>query len=149
MKNTVRILIERSYLEEVTLSKVIMPSGKIFKGLELPWKDNEPNISCIPEGIYIAKKEFSPIVERTSKGKFTQGWRVSNVADRSLITVHIGNTVDDVKGCLLIGMNYSWISNKFAVANSSVAFTQFMKEMEVLSELNQIHFWFKQNQLYS
>lgn len=33
--------------------------------IELPWKDNQRSVSCIPEGDYKMRLRRSPVVERT------------------------------------------------------------------------------------
>jgi len=68
-----------------------------FYTLELPWKNNERNISCIPLGIYDVKK-------RTSK-KFGDHFHVLNVQGRSYILLHPGNFYTDIRGCILVGQD--------------------------------------------
>lgn len=70
----------------------------IFKTLELPWKDNKKNVSCIPPGIYKATHEMHD-----------KGWvvRIHDVPDRSGILIHIGNYIRDIEGCILLGLYHS------------------------------------------
>lgn len=63
--------------------------------LELPWKDNQRNISCIPEGTYQVIKHTSP--------KFKQCFWIRDVEGRSEILIHTGNFVRELRGCLAIG----------------------------------------------
>lgn len=74
------------------------------KTLELPYKDNERNISCIPEGFY-------DVVPRTSQ-KYGNHLHVTGVEGRSLILIHHGNYagspnprtgLPDIRGCILVG----------------------------------------------
>lgn len=61
--------------------------------IELPWKDNQHSISCIPEGRYGIKMRF------TKKRQ----WHllVTGVKDRSLILVHPANiAVLELEGCI-------------------------------------------------
>ena len=67
-----------------------------FRGIELPWKDNQRNISCMPAGIYKAIA-----VRRFSNGKYAL-W-VQDVPGRSQIMVHTANYVRDLRGCLAPG----------------------------------------------
>src|SRR5574340_184491 len=48
--------------------------------LELPWRDNEPSYSCIPEGTYLCKWWKSP----------SKGWcyRLYDVPNRNYILIH-------------------------------------------------------------
>lgn len=64
--------------------------------LELPWRNNEKNISCIPTGSYIAEMTNSP--------KFGQVYKLRNVKDRSHILIHAGNYPDETNGCILVGV---------------------------------------------
>lgn len=138
------ITFERTYLENSTISKIITPNN-IYYGCELPWKDNQQNISCIPEGIYTAKLFNSNVVNRTSKGEFKQGWVLQDVLGRSSIVIHIGNSTKDSQGCPLIGSEYHVFNNGadnggvVGVSGSSVAFKRFMLETKDTSELI-VHF---------
>lgn len=64
--------------------------------LELPWRDNRQNISCIPTGQY-------KLVPYNST-RYPDVWEISNVPGRADILIHIGNYPDDTKGCILPGM---------------------------------------------
>ena len=63
--------------------------------MELPWKDNQPQISCIPVGTYRWKKHKSP-----SKGEVI--W-IQNVPNRSWIYIHVANWPSEVRGCIGVG----------------------------------------------
>ena len=71
--------------------------------LELNWKDNKKNISCIPVGTY-------DIFRRKRKsGKYV--YQFKNVPNRSFIQIHTGNYPHDIKGCVLVGEKFSFIKN--------------------------------------
>lgn len=67
--------------------------------LELPWKDNKQRISCIPEGTY-------PLDVHDTK-RFPEHVAINNVAGRSAILFHVGNTVSDTLGCPLLAKSVS------------------------------------------
>ena len=46
------IKIERSYLQKGTNGTIFYQDNEICKCVELPWFDNRPRLSCIPEGRY-------------------------------------------------------------------------------------------------
>lgn len=69
-----------------------------FATLEPPWKDNSPNESCIPAGVYALRPRTSP--------KFDEHLEVIGVPGRSYILVHRGNQPEDTSGCILIGMGH-------------------------------------------
>lgn len=66
-----------------------------FDCLELPWKDNKQNISCIPAGIYPVETYNSP--------KHGKVFLLKNVPGRSMIEIHAGNYYTDIEGCILPG----------------------------------------------
>lgn len=63
--------------------------------LELPWKNNKPDISCIPANEYICRWTLRP----------KHGWvyQVTNVPNRADILLHCGNFEKDTEGCILLG----------------------------------------------
>ena len=77
------------------------------KALELPWMDNERNVSCIPEGFY-------DVVPRSS-AKYSDHLHIKDVDGRSLILIHWGNYAgsvnprtghSDIRGCVLVGKDH-------------------------------------------
>lgn len=92
----------------------------LFVTLELPWKDNQKDISCVPSGTYHATKVFSKHFQRYV-------YVLTNVPNRDAIEIHIGNTVNDIRGCVILGMNYSMTD--YAIVNSTIAFNSFMSIM--------------------
>lgn len=70
--------------------------------LELPWRENQTSVSCIPEGDYIVQKRFSQ--------KFKHHFHVTNVRDRSYILIHKGNYYTDIRGCILVGLGLADIN---------------------------------------
>lgn len=95
MLNVDLLRIENTETETVGL--VIIAKRIQCYSLELPWKDNLPDISCIPCGKYKAFKKNS---------KFY----IYDVPNRSgIIFGHAGNRVRDSKGCILLGENVIWM----------------------------------------
>ncbi len=66
--------------------------------LELPYRNNEVQKSCIPLGIYELVKHTSP--------KFGLCIYVKSVPNRSHILIHAGNKFKDTLGCILVGSQY-------------------------------------------
>ena len=65
--------------------------------LELPWKDNKPNVSCIPVGVYPFHKRYSEKHGMTVIG-------IYDVPDRKDIEIHIANFVYELLGCIAVGV---------------------------------------------
>ena len=66
--------------------------------LELPYKFNYRNVSCVPEKLY-------KVVPRTSK-KYGKHFILNNVFSRDLILIHSGNFYTQTKGCILLGKDF-------------------------------------------
>jgi hypothetical protein len=88
---------------ELMLQRTYMPNGVngtlylgrliVCRMIELPWKDNQRRISCIPEGRYELKKRYTP--------RFGYHLLVKNVAGRSNILIHaFNNALEESKGCI-------------------------------------------------
>lgn len=96
------LFIERTYQEKATPSNITFRNGREVvlecKGLELPWLDNQRQISCIPEGYY-------KVVRRTSP-RFGEHFHILDVPNRSFILIHHGNYTRDIQGCLLVGREH-------------------------------------------
>jgi hypothetical protein len=70
--------------------------------LELPWRQNQIRISCIPIGDYLVTKRWSK--------KFGQHFHVRGVDGRTYILIHPGNFYTDIEGCILVGSDLSDIN---------------------------------------
>lgn len=68
------------------------------KTLELAWKNNNRNVSCIPTGTYQVKKRYST--------KYKNHFHVLNVPNRSWILIHSGNYYTHTLGCILVGKEH-------------------------------------------
>jgi len=72
--------------------------GEAVYTLELPWKNNKKDISCVPAGIYN--------VELTYSTKFKKKlWMLKDVPNRTGIRIHNANFVRELKGCIAPGLN--------------------------------------------
>jgi len=78
----------------------IVINGETFCTLERPWLNNKPFMSCIPPGEYEVRWHKSP-----SKGEC---WKLHGVPNRSEILIHVGNSVDDTEGCILVGETHDY-----------------------------------------
>ena len=89
--------------------------------LENPWKDNQRNISCIPEGEYKVRLRLA----RESATRDYLHLLVQDVPDRDWILFHRGNSAKDTSGCILVGLG----SQQDFVQNSTLAMDLLMKEI--------------------
>lgn len=123
------VLIERfETSEQGTFGKLYNPDFFCFTG-EPPWRDNRPNISCIPVGIYEVK------IRKSSKYGITY-W-ITNVPDRMWILQHSGNVCGDKSlgyrthtyGCQLLGKYVGVLEGQKAVLYSKPTVNKFMDVM--------------------
>lgn len=82
--------------------------------LELPWRDNEPNVSCIPEGTY----EVAPDLE----GRWTGYPELQDVPGRTEIIIHPANEVGEIQGCIAPGMTRFLTDSAVRVGQSRLAY---------------------------
>lgn len=93
---------------------------------EEAWRDNKPNISCIPEGEYTCIKWQSP--------KFGWTYQVTGVPGRSLILFHKGNTTEDTEGCVLVAESFERFGKAVGVAQSAKGFEEFLRRLGDVSK---------------
>lgn len=67
--------------------------------LELPDKENQKEISCIPCGEYEVVKRYSE--------KYKDHFHILNVPNRDYILIHNANFVRQLKGCIAVGFSHS------------------------------------------
>lgn len=111
--------------DQGTLGLVLYEDFKCYS-LELPWRDNMRNLSCIPAKNYPVEIRLSP--------KYGNVYWVKEVQNRTWILIHSGNWAGDVKkgyrthvnGCILLGQHYGTLDNQIAVLNSRITIRRFM-----------------------
>ena len=98
--------------------------------LELPWRDNKRQVSCIPPGEYD--------VEIRNSTKYGRVYWVKKVPERSYILIHSGNYAGDeskgfkthVMGCILLGQKMGFLGGQRAILNSRITVRRFLDEMD-------------------
>jgi hypothetical protein len=87
------IVLERMYFPEGTNSVLSLNGKEICKTIELPWRNNQARVSCIPEGKYKIRKRFS--------AKFKWHLELINVKNRKYILLHpANNALKELNGCI-------------------------------------------------
>lgn len=102
----------------------------ICSTLEPEWRDNAPNVSCVPPGHYNLHNRPSSLVERLTLGKHKTAWALASVPGRSAILFHPGNFANDTRGCILVGTQPATINGRPGVEKSQIAFAALMKVLE-------------------
>ena len=98
--------------------------------LELPWRENIRNLSCIPTGEYDVKIRISP--------KYGRIYWVMEVDGRTYILMHSGNWAGNVEkglnthtnGCILLGEKRGYLAGQRAVLLSRRAIRKFMDKLQ-------------------
>jgi len=89
-------LIRKWKTDKSTLGELFVDGEHFSWTLELPWKDNEHDVSCIPTGTYDIKIVFSQHFQKKVP-------ELQNVPDREEIYIHNGSYPKDTLGCILVG----------------------------------------------
>src|SRR3990167_10566119 len=114
-----RFTIKRTHLLSEGTFGVLDCDGIPFAvSIELPWRDNQQDISCIPTGMYICKRIDSP--------KFKETFEVQSVPNRTHVLLHKANTISDLHGCIGIGLYFGQLTGQVAVLESGRAFANFL-----------------------
>jgi hypothetical protein len=115
---------------EGTLSVTFGEMSFSCRTLELPWRANRRNHSCIPAGRYICR--------RVKSEKFGETFEVMDVEDRTGILFHVGNFAGDTDrgyrsdsdGCILTGASMGNLGGQKALCNSEQAHKTFIAFFE-------------------
>ena len=101
--------------------------------LELPWKDNQSNISCVPIGEYKCVLEYSNRFERDL-------WELKDVPNRSECKFHSANYFKQLNGCIALGDSikdidgdgYKDITNSVETMRKFHNVLNFLKEIQLI-----------------
>ena len=111
---------------------ILTVDGVYWHSLELPNRDNKPNISRIPSGVYNVSLRYSPQFKRNL-------YHVKKVKGRTYILFHGANFAGDTKlgfqshlqGCITLGKKVGKAKNRFGnkqncVFSSRIAIKELM-----------------------
>ena len=96
-----KVTIERGYLPTGTFGNILVDDVLVCHSVELPWRNNKSNISCIPVGVYELDAYSSPkhgnvfIVSGGTVDKFARG-----PGARWGILFHVANFTSQLEGCI-------------------------------------------------
>lgn len=119
--------------DEGTFGRFILPKLALCS-LELPWRGNASNISCIPAGVYHCT---IGTMSRTVGGR-KRLYRILGVQGRAGVFIHSGNEAgdrakgfhSDSLGCPLLGTHRGMLGGQRAVLGSQTAIAMFMDYMQ-------------------
>lgn len=124
-----QVLLRRLYQTDTGTEGYLMAEGFTCKTLELPWRDNARQRSCVPPGSYLCEMVSSP--------KFGRVYTLRNTDPRTHVLIHAGNFAGDidkglkthVQGCILLGKYYGTIDGQRAILLSRPTVRAFMTKL--------------------
>ena len=131
------LVLERSYLDNCTIGKISYYGKFVCYGIERPWLNNEPNISCVPAGVYDLER-YDSAQHPHCFALLSKNLGVGLTSDyhRSYCLIHIGNFVEDVSGCIAPGLGLH--PDRWGVCDSRLAMDKLRSLIENES-IKQIH----------
>ncbi|MBH2024466.1 MAG: hypothetical protein I8H78_08660 [Flavobacteriales bacterium] len=83
----------RTYHKGGVNGVLLLDGTELCRTIELPWRNNQPRVSCIPEGKYRLRRRHSP--------RFREHFEIMDVKDRKYILFHAGNDAGkELRGCI-------------------------------------------------
>ena len=127
--------------DQGTFGRIYFGHNWLYTG-ELPWRDNSPNISCIPTGDYQVVWNWSPAFKRNM-------YLVTGVGGRSGIRIHPANLMGDTQkgfrshlyGCIALGEKIGWLDKQKAILVSRPAvrkFERYLGEQPFILEIKDV-----------
>lgn len=119
--------------DEGTFGVLVLPKITLFS-LELPWRGNSRNVSCVPAGVYPC---HLGTMSRTVGGR-RKLYVLRGVKDRAGVFIHAGNWAgdrakgfkSDSLGCPLLGTNRGVLAKQRAVIGSTTAITKLIEYLK-------------------
>ena len=85
--------LSRTYFPNGTNGEFFFNGNRVCSSIELPWKNNQHRISCIPEGRYELRKRYT-----AERGRHLI---LADVPGRQLILIHAANDAKkELQGCI-------------------------------------------------
>lgn len=110
-----------------TLGAFIAPTGKelfVAKTLELPWKANQPKVSCIPCGRWWVEQTWSPSHDEMR-------YEITGVPGRTGVRFDVANFANQLLGCICMGNAHKDINldGNLDIIHSGETIAKFLKLM--------------------
>lgn len=126
------LTLTRNYMGGMGTFGRISHNGKLVCAtVERPWLNNEPCVSCIPEGTYQLEQydspKFGPCYALVAE---ELGVTLYPPALRTGILIHPANHSDQLQGCIAPGTEYGVVNGRWAVISSRSAFNKLMDLLE-------------------
>jgi hypothetical protein len=122
MSNTL-VLVRFAYAPFGTYGNLFLGGTRLYT-VEQPWRLNERQRSCVPEGDYQLIKHNSSKYPNTfalinpALNVYYQPGPGVPESGRKAILIHPGNVPEDLMGCISPGMSVGYLRDRWAVLNS-------------------------------
>ena len=114
------LILRDTFSDESIIGELFLNGERFCDTLELPYRDNQRSVSCIPTGEYKVRLRLP----RESATRDYIHLLVQDVPSRDYILFHRGNSAKDTRGCILVGQG----SQQDVVHNSTLAMDLLVKE---------------------
>ena len=115
------LILRDTFSDESIIGELFLNGERFCDTLELPFRDNQRSVSCIPTGEYKVRLRLP----RESATRDYIHLLVQDVPNRDYILFHRGNSSKDTRGCILVGQG----SQQDVVHNSTLAMDLLVKEI--------------------
>ena len=115
------LILRDTFSDESIIGELFLNGERFCDTLELPFRDNQRSVSCIPTGEYKVRLRLP----RESATRDYIHLLVQDVPSRDYILFHRGNSAKDTRGCILVGQG----SQQDVVHNSTLAMDLLVKEI--------------------
>lgn len=90
-----------------TLGRYIYNGQQIAVVLELPWKDNQRKVSCIPVGTYRVIRRWS--------ARHKTHFHITGVPNRDMVLIHVANHTEQLEGCQAPGQYFTFLDKNATI----------------------------------
>jgi hypothetical protein len=124
------LALKRIYFPTGTNGQIECKGKIICNTIELPWRNNESRVSCIPEGTYLLEKRYSK--------KFQWHIEITQVRNRGAILFHpANNALKELNGCIapvtkISGAGLGLLSRKAFAKLKTLVYQELDKGKKVL-----------------
>ena len=107
-----------------TFGQIIHDNIPVCPTVELPWKNNERSVSCIPPNRYLV----TPYTRQSGRNAFL----VNDVPARTSILIHIANLAAELRGCIAPGVYFKKIWTKKHQGHGVAGSTEGMNNLKAI-----------------
>lgn len=131
------LTLTRSYLPHCTAGIVSHQGEQLCVTLELPWLNNQPNISCVVEGVYTLSLHHSPTHGAClALSAASLGVTIAGPSLRSHCLIHKANAASQLQGCIAPGLKFGCLDvghgMEWAVLQSTAALAELIHLVDAL-----------------